>query len=161
MSVTYADLNNACSQWGCNLVTHCSFFVLLYLGKTHLFSGVEGSTQSMTEAKGEGLGACQLRLPTWWRNNHYFLLLIQFLSATVLLQVTVQMTIWHWTKICKRFKLCFDMIIYLKPVERHWQFHGTQTCTHEAICWCNPFEQLVRMHLLLSKQWHLWCCWLI
>ena len=56
VSVTEANLNNASFQWGCNLATHCSVFVQLCLRKAHLFSGVEGSTQSVTEAKGEGLG---------------------------------------------------------------------------------------------------------
>ena len=62
--MTNANLNNASFKWRCNLATHCSVFVQLYLRKTHLFSGVEGSIQSVTEAKGEGLGACPLRTPT-------------------------------------------------------------------------------------------------
>ena len=49
---------------GCNLATHCSVFVRLGLGKTHLFSGVEGSIQSVTDAKGEGLGTSPRRAPT-------------------------------------------------------------------------------------------------
>ena len=52
VSGTKANLNNASFQWGCNLATHCSVFVQLCLGKAHLFSGVEGSIQSVTEAKG-------------------------------------------------------------------------------------------------------------
>ena len=64
VSVTEANLNNAYFQWSCILATHCSVFVQLCLRKEHLFSRVEGSIQSVTEAKGEGLGACPLRLPT-------------------------------------------------------------------------------------------------
>ena len=64
VSVTEANLNNASFQWGCILATHCSVFVQLCLRKEHLFSRVEGSIQSVTEAKGEGLGACPLRAPT-------------------------------------------------------------------------------------------------
>ena len=61
VSVTEANLNNASFQWGCNLATHCSVFVQLCLRKAHLFSGVEGRIQSVTEAKGEGLGAGRLQ----------------------------------------------------------------------------------------------------
>ena len=57
VSVTEANLNNASFQWVCNLATHCSVVVQLCLRKAHLFSGVEGSIQSVTDAKGEGLGA--------------------------------------------------------------------------------------------------------
>ena len=64
VSVTEANLNNASFQWGCNLATHCSVFVLLCLRKAHLFSGVDGSIQSVTEAKGEGLEAGPRRAPT-------------------------------------------------------------------------------------------------
>ena len=69
VSVTEASLNNASFQWGCNLSTHCSVFVQLCLRKVHLFSGVEGCIQSVTEAKGEGLGAGPRRAPTilYWR----------------------------------------------------------------------------------------------
>ena len=48
----------------CNLATHCSVFMQLCLRIAHLFSGVEDSIQSATEAKGEGLGAGPLREPT-------------------------------------------------------------------------------------------------
>ena len=71
MSVTQAHLNHVSFQWSCNLVTHYSDIIVswsdlvqLTLRKMHLFSGVEGSIQSVTEAKGEGLGACPLRTPT-------------------------------------------------------------------------------------------------
>ena len=64
VSVTEANLNNASFQWVCNLATHCSVVVQLCLRKAHLFSGVEGSIQSVTEAKGEGLGAGPRRAPT-------------------------------------------------------------------------------------------------
>ena len=64
VSVTEANLNNASFHWGCNLATHCSVFVQLCLRKAHLFSGVEGRIQSVTEAKGEGLGAGPRRAPT-------------------------------------------------------------------------------------------------
>ena len=59
VSVTEANLNNASFQWGCNLATHCSVFVQLCLRKEHLFSGVEGRIQSVTE-----LGAGPRRAPT-------------------------------------------------------------------------------------------------
>ena len=64
VSVTEANLNNASFHWGCNLATHCSVFVQLCLRKAHLFSGVEGRIQSVTKAKGEGLGAGPRRAPT-------------------------------------------------------------------------------------------------
>ena len=64
VSVTEANLNNASFQWGCNLATHCSVFVQLCLRKEHLFSGVEGSIQSLAEAKGKGWGPARgVRLP--------------------------------------------------------------------------------------------------
>ena len=47
MSMTEANLNNASFQMGCNLATHYSVFV-----------------QSVTQAKGEGLGAGPRRAPT-------------------------------------------------------------------------------------------------
>ena len=49
---------------GFNLATHSSVFVRLSLGKMHLFSGVDGSIQSVTDAKGEGLGTSPRRAPT-------------------------------------------------------------------------------------------------
>ena len=63
VSVTEDNLNNASFQWSCNLATRC-VFAQLCLRKAHLFSGVEGSIQSVTEAKGEGLGAGPRRAPT-------------------------------------------------------------------------------------------------
>ena len=62
--VTETNLNNASFQWICNLAAHCSVFVQLCFRKTHLFSGMEDSIQSVTEAKEEGLGACQQQAPT-------------------------------------------------------------------------------------------------
>ena len=56
-SVTEANLNNAAFQWGCNLATRRSVLVQLCLGKMHLFSGAERCIQSVTDAKGERLGA--------------------------------------------------------------------------------------------------------
>ena len=61
VSVTQANLNNTSFHWGCNLATHCSVFVQMCLRKTHLFSGDEGCIQSVTDAKGEGLGAARLQ----------------------------------------------------------------------------------------------------
>ena len=100
VSVTEANLNNASFQWGCNLATHCSVFVQLCLRKAHLFSGVEGSIQSVTEAKGEGLGAGPRRAPTIlnWRRimaKQSFVLP----ANSVLLQVLKM--IWHKQKIAK------------------------------------------------------------
>ena len=56
--MTKANLNNTSFEWGCNLATHCINFVQLCL-----YSGVEGSIQSVAEAKGEGLGAGQWGVP--------------------------------------------------------------------------------------------------
>ena len=63
-SVTEANLNNASFHWVCNLATHCTVFVEMCLRKTHLFIGDEGRIQSVTDAKGEGLGAGPRRAPT-------------------------------------------------------------------------------------------------
>ena len=54
VSVTEANLNNASFQWGCNCAAHRSVFVQLSLRKRHLFSGVAGSLQYLTESKGAG-----------------------------------------------------------------------------------------------------------
>ena len=64
VSVTEVTLNTASFQWGYILTTHGSVFVLLCLRKAHLFSGDEGSIQSVTAAKLEGLGFCPRREPT-------------------------------------------------------------------------------------------------
>ena len=63
VSVTEANLKNASFHWGCNLATHDSVFVQMCLRKTHHFSGDEGRIQSVTDAKGEGLGAGPWRAP--------------------------------------------------------------------------------------------------
>ena len=116
VSVTEANLNNASFQWGSNLATHCSVFVQLLLRKTHLISGVEGSIQSMTEAKGEGLGACPWRLHTILNCRRMMAKQSLFSPAnTVLLQVLKM--ICHKTKIGERFELCFDAIFYLKDTD--------------------------------------------
>ena len=60
-SVTKANLNNASFQWGNNLATNCSVLVQFCLRKMHLFTGVEGSIHSVTDAKGGGQGAGPLR----------------------------------------------------------------------------------------------------
>ena len=99
-------LNNTSFQWGCNLATHCSVFVQLCLRRTHLFSGVEGSIQSVTEAKGEGLGACPLRAPTIlnWRRMMAKSSLF-YPANSVLLQVLKMM--WHTTKKLQKVLIMF------------------------------------------------------
>ena len=121
VSITEANLIDASFQWVCNLVTHCSVFVQLGLRKEHLFSGIEGSIQSLTEAKGEGLGACPLRT---------------LCSCNFKLEVHDGETIIIFSCKCKRFKLYFDATSY----SRDWWFYCTQTCRHDTLVQCNPFK---------------------
>ena len=98
----------------------------------HIFS-VEGSIQSLTDAKGGGLGACSQRAPTILNCRCMLAKQSLFLSAiSVLLQV-----IWH------RMQKVLIMLWCNYLLQRHWQFHCTQTCKYDAIGRCNPFKQLV------------------
>ena len=83
--MTEANLNNASFQWVCNLATHCSVLVHLCLRKIHLFSGVRGSISSVTESKGEGLGACQLCTSTDFKLKVHDGKVIVFLPASSVL----------------------------------------------------------------------------
>ena len=112
VSVTEANLNNASFLWGCNPATHCLVFVQLCLRSRNLFSGVKGRIQSVTDAKGEGLGAgpsSKSTILNCGRNNHYFRLQIQFCCRFQRRYDIEQ-------KIQKRFKVCFDAIISSKEL---------------------------------------------
>ena len=55
VSMTVANLNNKSFHWGYNLSLHSSVLIQLCLRKTHLFSGLEGSIQSVKQkVKGWG-----------------------------------------------------------------------------------------------------------
>ena len=117
VSVTEANLNNASFQWGCNLATYRSVFVQLCLQKAHLFSGVEGHIQSVTEAKEKGLGAGPLRAPTILNCRRMMAKQSLFSHAnSVLLQALKKIR--HRTKFCKRFKLCFGIIMYSEDIDK-------------------------------------------
>ena len=121
VSVTEANLNNASFQWGCNLATHCSVFVQLCLRKAHLFSGVEGRIQSVTEAKWEGLGAGPRRALTIlnWRCIMAKQSFVSFADSVLLQVLKIK---WHccseddmtYNKNPKRFELYFDATSYSK-----------------------------------------------
>ena len=116
------DLEQHIFQWGCNLATHCSIFVQLCLRKTHLFSGVEGSIQSVTDAKREGLGAGQQCTLTILNCRSMMAKQSLFLPAnSVLLQVLK--TIWQTIFFAK-----VDIMFWSNYLlERHWHFPVTVT----------------------------------
>ena len=92
---------------------HC-VFVQLCLRKTHLFSGVKGSIQSVTTTKrGRAGGRPAPTILNFW----YMMAKQSLVSPTNLVLLQVLKTIWHRMTICKSFKLCFDIINYSEDTD--------------------------------------------
>ena len=104
------NLNNASFEWGCNFATHCSDFVQLCLRKTHLVQHPVCDWDK--RGKAGGLPPANATI----LNCRRMMVKQSLVSPANFVLLQVLKTIWHRIFFGKRFKLCFDIIIYSKDI---------------------------------------------